>query len=84
MSPSGVSMPCPAAPKSTKELLQIFDKNVKAGRACQWQRLSVEQAVVTARQGEGVVHHAARRMPAQVGAQPHRSPGTARGLSAPE
>jgi uncharacterized damage-inducible protein DinB len=33
MSPNGVSMPVPAAPKSTKELLEIFDKNVKAGRA---------------------------------------------------
>jgi uncharacterized damage-inducible protein DinB len=33
MSPNGVSMPMPAAPKSTKELLEIFDKNVKAGRA---------------------------------------------------
>jgi uncharacterized damage-inducible protein DinB len=33
MSPNGVSMPMPAAPKSTKELLETFDKNVKAGRA---------------------------------------------------
>jgi uncharacterized damage-inducible protein DinB len=33
MSPNGVSMPQPPAPKSTKELLEIFDKNVKAGRA---------------------------------------------------
>jgi uncharacterized damage-inducible protein DinB len=32
MSPDGVSMPQPPVPKSTKELLDIFDKNVKAGR----------------------------------------------------
>jgi uncharacterized damage-inducible protein DinB len=33
MSPNGVSMPQPPAPKATKEVLEIFDKNVKAGRA---------------------------------------------------
>ena len=32
MSPAGVRMPQPPTPKSTKELLEVFDKNFKAGR----------------------------------------------------
>jgi uncharacterized damage-inducible protein DinB len=33
MSPNGVAMPQPAAPKSREELIEIFEKNVKAGHA---------------------------------------------------
>ena len=34
MAPNGVKMSPPPMPKSSKELLETFDKNVKAGRAC--------------------------------------------------
>jgi len=33
LSPNGVPMPQPAIPKSSKELFQEFDKNVKLGRS---------------------------------------------------
>jgi uncharacterized damage-inducible protein DinB len=33
MSPNGVRMPQPPTPKTSKELLEVFDKNVKAGHA---------------------------------------------------